>query len=184
MKHVLIKTNTDRGGLATTLFPVFKEHLRVLHDHEDDMIMMYLLAAIDAISIYGDNDINLTEYEVFYPMHGGYDYTTPSNMQGWWCGKKAITNMAILEPVTHVDMVSKFKVDYESGMVYPHPKGYEISFNAGYVDADMMPPRLVNIIFRLGASYHEMREHEKIGETKLLPSWVNFAMASIWTPKV
>jgi len=182
MQHVLIKTNVDQDGLATTLLPIFKQHLRVLHNHEDDMILMYLLGAIDAIATYSGNDVNLTEYEVFYPKHGGYDYATPSDMYGWYCGKQHISGMAILDENNN-DMIADYKVDFDSGMVYPHPLGNKISFNAGWVDADIMPPRLVNIIFRLGAEYHEMREASSV-ERKHIPDWVQFALASIWTPRV
>ena len=80
MQHVLFKLNVERDQLAQDLFPVFKQHLRVLHDHEDDMILMYLLGAIDAIATYSDNDINLTEYRVFYPKT--LDYRSPSNLYG------------------------------------------------------------------------------------------------------
>ena len=181
MQHVLFKLNVERDQLAQDLFPVFKQHLRVLHDHEDDMILMYLLGAIDAIATYSDNDINLTEYRVFYPKT--LDYRSPSNLYGWYCGKQNVTGMQILDSTNH-DVVANFEVDYESGMVYPHPFGHEIIFDSGYGDVDSMPPRLVNIIFRLGAEYMEMKESSRVGEPKHLPEWINFALASVWSPRV
>ena len=182
MQHVLIKVNQDRDAIAHGLFPVFKEHLRVLHDHEDDMILMYLLGAMDAIATYSDNDINETEYEVFYPEQ--LDYSIPSNLYGWYCGKGNIRNVKILDTANH-DITGDYKVDGQRGMIYPHPATKaNITFVTGYPDEDTIPPRLVNIIFRLGAEYHENRESTRIGEPKLLPDWIKYSLASIWSPRV
>jgi len=181
MQHVLIKTNQDLDALVQGLLPLFKQHLRVLHFNEDDVIVMNLMAAIDAIATYSDNDINETEYDVFYPKQ--LDYSVPSNIYGWYCGKGNIRDVAILDDKNH-DSVADYTIDSAAGMIYPHPPtGSKISFTTGYPDENIIPPRLVNIIFRLGAEYHEMRESSSV-ERKHIPEWINYALASVWAPRV
>ena len=181
MQHILLKKAEDKQTLVGDLFDHFKEHLRILHNHEDDSISLYLIAAIDDIATYSDNYIFATEYEVFYPQK--LDYRTPSNLYGWYAGKSIIRDVAIFDG-NGVDVTGDFTIDNEHGMIYPHPFADKITLKTGYDVADDMPARLVNIIFRLGASYHEMREHEKIGETKALPDWLNYSLASLWSARI
>lgn len=157
---------------------LFKEHLRILHDLEDDLIMLYLTGAIDAIENYASRDIFLTQYEVYYTKP---DYRTPSNLMGWFCGKWDIAAISIVNSAG-VDITDQFTIDKLHGMVYPHPRGHKITFFSGFNGVSEMPPNLVNIIFRYGAHLYENRESVRVGTPKNLPDWVEFALASIWVP--
>ena len=55
----LIKISQDRQQLTDDLFDMFKEHLRILHDVEDNTIRLYLEAAIDGIGIFDVFQIGL-----------------------------------------------------------------------------------------------------------------------------
>ena len=178
----LIRKSQDRTTLATELFTHFKEHLRILHNHEDDSIMLYLVSALDAIATYGGNDVFLAEYDVFYPR-GGYEYKSPSDMYGWFCGKYDISDLTVINSAG-IDKTADYTIDAQFGVVYPHPLDNKINFKAGYLGVDDMPPRLVNIVFRLGADYMENRESTRVGEPKLLPDWIKYSLASIWKPRV
>lgn len=177
---VLIRTDQDTITLVTDLMPLFKEHLRILHDDEDTIIEMYLSSAIDAIGTYAGTEIFLTSYEVYYPEQ--VDCSGQSTLLGWYCGRWNISNM-IIKDENGIDVTSEYKIDYLHGMVYPHPNGKEIEFDTGFATKDDILPRLNNIIFRLGAEFFENRESTRVGEPKLLPDWVSYALASVWTPR-
>ena len=177
----LIKINQDTQPLIDDLFPLFKEHLRILHDIEDEMIKLYLAGAIEAISTFGDNDIFHTAYSVFYT--GERDIRYPSSFDGWYCGKWDISDVQIYNSAG-IDKTSDYTIDFEHGMIYPHPMGDQVSFVVGYISKDDIPPMLTSIIFRYGASLFEMREDTRIGEPKALPMWLTHALASVWCPRV
>jgi len=177
----LIKISQDSVTLVNEMFDMFKQHLRILHDVEDDTIHMYLAGAIDAIATYMGNDIFYTSYQVYYPQQP--DYRPPSSLMGWYCGKWYISNVQIID-TNGVDKVADYTIDYEHGMIYPHPLDHQVWFNAGFQSAADVPPNLTNIIFRYAAHLFENREAVRVGEPKHLPDWVNFALASIWKPRI
>jgi hypothetical protein len=177
----LIKVSEDKTTLTDEMFDLFKEHLRILHDVEDETIRLYLAAAIEGISTFGSNDINLTQYEVFYPYMP--DYNVPSTLFGWYCGKWAVSDVEIYSEVG-MDVTGDYTIDFEHGMIYPHPLSNKVSFKVGYATGADVPPHLKTIIFRYGAHLFENRESVRVGEPKLIPDWVNYALASIWKPRV
>ena len=181
MQSTLIKVGQDRQTLITELFDAFKLHLRILHDIEDSSIEMYLGAAIDQIGILAGTDVFSTQWRVFYPET--VDYSYPSTLTGWYCGRWNISNI-IIKDAQGNDVTSEYTFDREQGMIYPHP-GYnmDITFDTGYVGKAEIPHNLLNIIFRLGADFFENREANRIGEPKQLPGWVEYSLASIWSPR-
>jgi len=181
MQHILLKKGVDKTTLPTDLFLSFKEHLRILHTDEDDTLSLYLSGALESIGTYGDRDLYLTSYEVFY--EGMYDYTSPSSLTSWWCGRWDISNV-VIKDIDGLDITSEFTIDTERGMFYPHPLDTQITFDAGFATKDDVPAMLLQIIFRLGADYYENREAIRVGEPKVLPTWVNYSLASIWCPRV
>jgi hypothetical protein len=152
-----------------------------LHDVEDDTIRLYLSAAIDGISTIGGNDINMTQYDVFYPYTP--DYSFPSTLLGWYCGKWDISDVEVYSEVG-IDVSGDYTIDFEHGMIYPHPLSNKVTFKVGYATSTDVPPHLKTIIFRYGAHLFENRESVRVGEPKLIPDWVNYALASIWKPRV
>jgi len=176
---VLLLQSKDTTTLVNELMPMFKDHLRILHLLEDELISLYLSGAIDAISIYGDNDIYHSTYDVFYPEN---DVEQPS-ADRMYLGK-VNTYAVIIKDSTGVDISNNYTVDAVSGTVFPSPYGLDIYFESGYLSKDDMPTNLVNIIFRYAAHLYENRESVRIGEPKMLPDWVQYAMSSIWTPRV
>ncbi len=179
---VLLQTNQDTTTLAAEMLPGFKEHLRILHDIEDVSIEMYLNAALGAIGIYAGTELYSTQYEVFYP-NDNYDYSTPSNLMGWYCGKWGVSAM-VLKDGDDVDITADYTIDNLHGMVYPHPQGSAVTFSTGYLLEADVPANLKNIIYRLGAEYYEMRESSRVGDPKNLPGWLTFALPSVWSPRV
>ena len=177
----LIRTNQDRTTLIDDMFDGFKGHLRILHDVEDNEIKDYLGAAIDAIGIYAGNEVFPTEFKVFYPL-GTLDYSYPSSLFGWYCGRWNISSVLIKEGAT--DVTSDYTIDKENGMIYPHPYGNDIELSCGFAAVVDMPHNLKIIIYRLGASFYEMREHSRIGDPKALPDWFSHSLASVWQPRV
>ncbi len=177
----LIKLSVDRTTLLNDMIDDFKKHLRILHTNEDDMISLYLGGAIEAISIYADQDIYKTDYEYFY--NTVYDYRYPSNITGWYCKRVNLLDVVILDGAG-IDVTSNFKVDKLGGMIYPHPAGNDITFSAGFATAADVPLNLKNIIFRYAASLFEDRQSIRVGEPKLLPDWLTHALASVWIPRV
>ena len=169
----LIQVSQDTQTLALDLFQPFKEHLRILHDTEDSSILLYLSSAMDAIATYGDFDIFLAEYEVLY------NECIPIVTVGWYCGRQYLSDVLVVDS-QGVDVTADFRIDEKRGKLYPNPCGSKVTFKAGFIDADSLPPRLVNIIFRYGASMFENRETIRVGEPKLLPDWVKFVIPSIW----
>ncbi len=177
---MLVKNSVDYTTLPDLLFSGFKEHLRILHDDEDDSIKSYLASSMDAISTYSDNDIFITEYETIYV---DLDYSFPSSLYGWYTGKNNINDVVITDSDS-VDVTSDYTIDNERGIIYPHPLTNTVSFNCGYSTVATIPPNLKNIIYRLGADFFENREANRIGEPKALPLWVEYSMASIWKARV
>jgi len=177
----LLQLNKDRTTLVDELFDAFKLHLRILHDVEDASIRLYLAGAIDGIERYAGNDIFLSQYSVFYPEKSVYEGgSTPSS---WYCGKWDISGMTIINSAG-VDVTGDYTIDTLHGMVYPHPLNKQITFYAGFATEADMPPHLKTIIFRYGAHLFENRESVRVGEPKMLPDWVQYAMASIWKPRI
>ena len=177
----LIKSNQVKQPLIDDLFPLFKSHLRILHDVEDDMIKLYLEGAIEAIGTFGGNDIFLTSYDVFY--NGDYkELRYPSRFDGWYCGKWYVSNVAIFNP-SGIDVTTNYVIDAELGMFYPHPMGDKITFDVGYATGSDIPAMLTTIIFRYAAHLFENRESIRVGEPKLIPDWVQYVMASVWKPR-
>jgi hypothetical protein len=142
---------------------------------------MYLGAAIDAIATYASRDIFATEWQVFYPQTPNYTY--PSTLMGWYCGKEYVRGITIKDSEGN-DITAEYTIDIEKGMVYPHPLDKDITVSSGYLSGDDLQLNLKNIIFRLGADFFENREANRVGEPKALPLWVEYAMASIWTPRI
>ena len=182
---LLIKVNQDNQTLVDDLFDMFKQHLRVLHTTEDDTIRLYLAASIEGIATFASNDIFLTEYQGSYNGLDGtcYDYAYPSNLCGWYCGKINISEVGVFDG-SGADVTQNYQIDYESGMFYPHPLGAKFGFKVGYLAGADVPPHLTTIIFRYAAHLFENRESIRVGEPKLIPDWVNYAIASIWKPRV
>jgi hypothetical protein len=178
----LIKITQDTTTLVEDLFPLFKEHLRILHDVEDETIKLYLGAAIDGIGTFSSNEIFLTEFEVFYP-YDDTDIRYPSSYDGWYCGKWFTSDLTIYN-AAGIDITGDYTIDNEHGMVYPHPRGNKVSFKVGFSSGDEVPYHMKTIIFRYGAHLFENRESVRIGEPKIIPDWVNYVLASIWKPRV
>jgi len=182
----LIRINQDPMALTVEMKDAFKQHLRILHNTEDDLISLYLQSAIDAIATYAGNDIFLAQYE-YQKMREDcleeYCNELCETPQRWYCGKHSISAPKV-EDSQGVDITANYKIDTQRGYFYPMPnfETEKVTFFAGYQTASVLPPRLTMIIFRYGASLFEMREHSKIGETKLLPDWVKYVLPSIWTP--
>ena len=178
---ILLPTNRDVSSIVTSLFQPFKNHLRILHDDEDDMIRLYLQGAIEAIEAASGNDIAITSYKVEYVVVEGIEYSHEATK--WYCGKWDIKNVKIVN-VYGTDVTNEFTIDNAHGIIYPKPYGYEITFDVGYSDAADMSANLVTLIFRYGAHLYENREAVRIGEPKLVPDWVNYALPSVWKPRV
>ena len=176
----LIRVNRDVDTLTTALFQQFKDHLRILHNEEDDMIRLYLQGAIEAIEIFSGNDIFPTEYKVFYP--NSLDLKYPSNFEGWYCGKWNVHDFSILD--AGIDVTADYTVDEEHGMVYPHPMNHEIMFIVGFDNTHKITANLTTIIYRYAADLFENREAVRVGEPKMLPTWVQYVLPSVWKPRV
>lgn len=178
----LIRTGQDMTTLVDEMMPGFKEHLRILHDIEDESIKGYLGASIDAIGIYMGTEIFSTQFEVFYPMSEP-NYNVPSTLLSWYSGRWNITDVIILN-ADKSDVTTDYIVHQDNGKIHPHPLGRTITLSTGYLHKDDIPHNLRNIIYRLGADFYENREAIRVGEPKMLPMWLTHAMASIWTPTV
>ena len=178
----LIKINQEREPLIDDMFAGFKGHLRILHDVEDDEIKDYLGAAIEAIGIFAGNEIFPTTFKVFYPMDSP-DYRLPSSLFGWYCGRWNVSSM-VIQDAKDRDVTGDYTIDYEKGMVYPHPHNMKIELSTGYSTAVDVPHNLRIIIYRLGADFYENREANRVGEPKMLPGWLTHSLASIWQPRV
>lgn len=178
---MLIKSNTDYSTLPAEMLPAFKQHLRVLYNHEDDSIQQYLAGAIDAISIYGDIDIFTSDYEYVY-IDGEVADTAP-NSALFYTTRVNIFDVSVLSSEL-VDITDNFTVDSREGYIYPAPDYTDsVTFKAGYALQADISPNAINVIFRYGAHLYENREAINIGEPKFLPDWVKYAMASIWKPR-
>ncbi len=178
----LIRVGQDTTTLVDEMLPAFKEHLRILHDIEDESIKGYLGASIDAIGIYMGTEIFSTQFEVFYPMSEP-NYRVPSTLLSWYSGRWNISNVSITN-AGGTDVTAEYIIHSDNGKIHPHPLGRTITLNTGYLSKDEIPYNLRNIIYRLGADFYENREAIRVGEPKALPMWIEYSMASIWMPRV
>ena len=179
---MIIRSNTDYTTLATEMLPAFKEHLRIIYDTEDSSITQYLAGAMDAISIYGDVDIFLSDYEYVY-IDGEINNPEPAT-ERLYTTRINISDV-LIEDTDATDITADYTVNAAEGYIYPAPAlDASVTFKAGYALQANMPPNLVSLVFRYGAHLYENREAINIGEPKFLPDWVLYAMASIWKPRV
>ena len=183
---MLTKISEDYQILSNALIDAFKEHIRLLPANgEDDMAMLYLQASIDAIATYSDTAINPTEYNYKESYdHGCYDFVRYAHCRN-------MTDLGVVPVQTVVvkdadgNVVQGYTLDAMRGTVKPEiPMNYTAVVTAGYSSPTMMPPRLVNIIFMYAAHLYENRESVQTGAPKLMPDWVNYALASILKPRV
>ena len=174
---MIVRNNIDYTTIPSEMFDGFKEHLRILDNSEDSDILEKLSGAIDAISIYGDNDIFETQYTFDFM---GFESFVSDRL---FMGKTNISNVVITS--NGMDVSTDYKVDEELGYIYPSPcQDDTVKFSSGYASMDDMPPRLKSVVNRYGSHLFEHREPIQIGEPKYLPDWVNFAIASIWKPRI
>ena len=176
---MLKRISIDYQTIPADLLPEFKGHLRILDNVEDDTILLYLAGAIDAISTYGDRDIFKTEYE----YERIFDRSA-SPAPFWRCGRQDIFDVQVVTD-QGVDNTQYYTVDKHLGYFMPTiAVGDKVAFSAGYIAGDEVPPNLRTILYRYAAHLFENREAINVGDPKHLPDWVDYALASIWVPRI
>ncbi len=182
----MLKTvNVDRVTLVDELFPMFKEHLRILDNFEDDLIKLYLGAAIGGIHNFVDQDIFKTDYA--FEDFGEYrrcDFYQAYMGNSLYVEKENIFNV-IIKDKTGQDVTSDYDVDEERGYIHPTPIFHDtFTFSSGYTVATEIPDFVKIVIYRYGATLFENRESVAGGDPKDMPDWVNYALATLRKQKV
>lgn len=166
-------------ALVDLLLLTFKDHLRVLHSDEDDLLKIYLQGSLESIGTFGDLDVMETVY-------------TQTTLDAEVVDASAYTHLA-LSPISSIaitdgvpaDVTSSYELDLAKGYIYPSlDPSHTAVITTGYNAVADIPRSLLSIVFRYGAHLYEHREAIQIGEPKHLPDWVNFALASILQPRV
>jgi len=165
--------------LVDLLLLTFKDHLRVLHSAEDDLIKIYLQGALESIGTFADIDVMQTVYTITTLNAEVVDATAYTHL-----ALSPISSVVITDSGA-VDITSSYEVDLNKGYIYPSLASTDIAIvTTGYSTVATIPRSLLSIVFRYGAHLYEHREAIQIGEPKHLPDWVNYALASIMQPRV
>ena len=182
----MLKTvNVDRVTLVDELFPMFKEHLRILDNFEDDLIKLYLGAAIGGIHNFVDQDIFKTDYS--YEDFGEYEL---NNIYRAYSGNTLYVEKenifdVVIKDKTGTDVTSDYKIDEERGYIHPTPIFHDIfTFSSGYVTYTDIPDFVKITIYRYGATLFENRETTTVAAAKDMPDWVNYALSTLRKQKV
>lgn len=173
-----VETNKSYA-IISSMMPLFKQHLRVLHDAEDTMIELYLQSAIESIGAFAGIQIMQTENTCTrLPSEESIseDYTH--------FPLSPITSLIITDS-NDIDVSANYQIDLRSGTIYPALSlDDKAIITSGYSDISDVPANITSIVFRYGAHLYEHREAVQIGDPKFLPDWVNYALASINKPRV
>jgi hypothetical protein len=189
MATITAITPPDRNGLATDLLPMFKTHVRVEFDRDDDYLKLCLVRALDFFE-------RTTEFRVFVAQYawtpepftaGGDPVPFPIQPISEWAAQTA----GGTDTSTHYRFIGTMDIDNQTvPQLLQLLKGEEmtegenITFAVGFADKDSIPPGVVDVGFRIGAHLYENREITSLtGVDQMNPGYFNSLLSGFWRPK-
>jgi uncharacterized phiE125 gp8 family phage protein len=174
------KRITPPASLPVSLVE-FKDHLRVTSDHEDDLILTYLQAAVDYLDGWGGRLgrclVSQTWVQPFcsWPVSRWFVLPFPNvsasalvvryiDQAGDW---QVLDDGAYFAPSEAVDgaLVAIKQATALPALYSGHPAPVEVQFVAGYGAATDVPGDLRGAIKLIGAALYAMREAFVVGST-------------------
>ena len=173
--------SADWDTLPNELLAAMKQHLRVDNTFDDVFIEDAIRRAIDHFQ-------RVTEITVF-----ATEYLWEPDAPGW-CGG------TIRSPITPINDFaaeadgSDVSADYgfstnslHGVLIYylhgPYAAGVGLTLTSGYPSADLVPPGMRDVIFRLAATLFENREILVPSGQFLTPGWLEQVMGPYWLPR-
>lgn len=186
-----VVTPPDRAALTEELLPLFKSHVRVEFDRDDDYLELVLSRAIDLFE-------RLTEFRVFAAVYawtpdfmvpGGQPEPFPIIPVGAWDafaadGTTNIKDQFKFFGVTGIDnQVTPQLIQFLAGNTWA--AGNAIEITVGFATMAELPPGVIDCAFRIGAHMYENREITSLtGVDQMNPGYFNSLLGGFWQPRV
>lgn len=139
---LMATTDSRTSTLIDDLLPLFKSHIRITWNLDDDLCKMYLEAAISRIEQFLGMPIQAAAFTYNIPTeYQTYEqYELPlrnCNSAGLWYGAEALI----------------------APKVVPAPAAWPMTLEVGFVDGASVPSDLKSSIFALAAALYELRSN-------------------------
>ena len=173
--------SADWDTLPNEMLPAMKQHLRIDNTFDDVFIEDAIRRAIDHFQ-------RVTEITVF-----ATEYLWEPDALGWCAGTIRSPITPISEFAADVDGIRRFRrlpVQHQQRArradLYwtdRYAAGLGLTLTSGYPSADLVPPGMRDVIFRLAATLFENREILVPSGQFLTPGWLEQVMGPYWLPR-